>query len=278
MAPFRLLLPSLFLGLFSLLRSTAALSTLTDDDLRNIPSPGDDFDIHNGKLLAPILIPRVPGSEGSLKTQQHFVDFFQSNLPEWQLLWHNSTGKTPATGDKDIPFVNLIFRRDPPGSQVGDVARLTLVAHYDSKLTPAGFIGAIDSAAPCAMLLHVARSIEEALKARWEIMAKTGEGLDGLEAGVGVQILLLDGEEAFVQWSETDSLYGARYVLIGLCVLYANFCLWIANKGSLGRWLKTGSRNIIRPCRISKHHSIPLVFLSCWTSLARQCQLCHPTS
>ena len=29
---------------------------------------------------------------------------------------------------------------------------------------------------------------------------------------VGVQILLLDGEEAFVSWTATDSLYGARYV------------------------------------------------------------------
>jgi len=28
-----------------------------------------------------------------------------------------------------------------------------LAAHYDSKLTPEGFLGATDSAVPCAMLL-----------------------------------------------------------------------------------------------------------------------------
>ncbi|POR39601.1 Peptide hydrolase, partial [Tolypocladium paradoxum] len=209
--PMRMPLRSVFLpllaALLALVSSASGLATLDDDDLRNIPSPGDDFDIRNGKLLAPILIPRVPGTEGSLKTQKHFVDFFKTNLPDWHLVWQNSTSKTPATDDRDVPFSNLIFQRDPPGAPPGDVSRLTLVAHYDSKLTPTGFIGATDSAAPCAMLLHVARSLEDALKAKW---AAGGDALDGLEGAEGVQIVLLDGEEAFVQWTDDDSLYGAR--------------------------------------------------------------------
>ena len=203
-------LRSVFLPLLaalSLVSTTLGVATLDDDDLRNIPSPGNDFDIYSGKLLAPILIPRVPGTEGSFKTQRHFVDFFKTNLPDWHLVWQNSTSKTPATDDKDIPFSNLIFQRDPPGVSAGDVSRLTLVAHYDSKLTPTGFIGAIDSAAPCAMLLHVARSLEDALKAKW---AADGDSLDGLGGAQGVQIVLLDGEEAFVEWTDDDSLYGAR--------------------------------------------------------------------
>lgn len=187
-----------------------ALVHLTDDDLRNIPSPGDDFDINDGKLLAPILIPRVPGTEGNFKTQQHFVDFFADSLPDWEMLWQNSTSTTPATGDKQVPFSNIIFRRDPPWAQTGDVSRLTLVAHFDSKYTPTGFIGATDSAAPCAMLMHIARSIDSALTERWKKMQDNGEADDLLEAAQGVQILLLDGEEAFVSWTHTDSLYGAR--------------------------------------------------------------------
>lgn len=188
----------------------AALEKLSDDDLRNLPSPGDDFDIHNGALLAPILIPRVSGTEGNFKTQAHFVDFFTKELPSWEILWQNSTSKTPVTGDKDVPFSNLIFRRDPPWAKTGDVARLTLVAHFDSKYTPAGFIGAVDSAAPCAMLMHVARSVDEALTKKWARMEKEGEVDDMLETAEGVQILLLDGEEAFLTWTDTDSLYGAR--------------------------------------------------------------------
>lgn len=187
---------------------SAAFETLTDDDLRNIPSAGDDFDITSGKLLAPILIPRVPGTEGSLTAQRHFVDFFTENLPKWELLYQNSTAKTPVTGNKEIPFTNLIFRRDPPWARPGDVGRLTLVAHYDSKYSPTGFIGATDSAAPCAVLMHVARSIDEALQAKWDAMEKNGEA--GLDPPEGVQIVLLDGEEAFLHWTDTDSLYGAR--------------------------------------------------------------------
>ncbi|PNP58471.1 hypothetical protein THARTR1_01487 [Trichoderma harzianum] len=196
--------------LLGLVGAALGIGTLTDDDLRGLPSPGDDFDIHNGKLLAPILIPRVPGTEGQKKTQQHFVDFFQANLPEWDLVWQNSTSKTPATGNNEIPFANIILRRDPPGYREGEVGRLTLVAHYDSKIDPKDFIGAIDSAAPCAMLMHIARSIDGALKSKWEAMAASGDLDDNMEPGVGVQILLLDGEEAFVRWTQTDSLYGAR--------------------------------------------------------------------
>lgn len=201
------LLLSYFLSLVS--SATSEFSVLTDDHLRSIPSPGDDFNIEKGALLAPILIPRVPGTEGNRKVQKHFVDFFADNLPEWKALSQNSTSKTPVTGDEDVPFSNWIFRRDPPWAREGDVGRLTLVAHFDSLIKPEGFIGAIDSAAPCAMLLHVARSIDAALTAKWKEMEANGD--DGLEEAKGIQIIFLDGEEAFEKWSDTDSIYGARY-------------------------------------------------------------------
>ncbi|CRK11018.1 hypothetical protein BN1723_009225 [Verticillium longisporum] len=110
----------------------------------------------------------------------------------------------------DIPFTNLIFVRDPPWAKVGDVGRLTLVAHYDSLYKPDGFIGAIDSAAPCAMLMQTALGIEEALAKKWKAMQDSGDAGMGLEEEVGVQILLLDGEEAWVRWTAEDSLYGSR--------------------------------------------------------------------
>lgn len=201
----------LIASLLSLVESAASsFATLTDDHLRNIPSPNDDFDIKDGKLLAPILTPRVPGTEGNRKVQKHFTDFFAKELPEWQAISQNSTSKTPVTGDRDVPFTNWIFRRDPPWVREGDVGRLTLVAHFDSLIKPEGFIGAIDSAAPCAMLMHVARSIDKALSAKWKSMEDNGD--DRLEEAKGIQIIFLDGEEAFDTWTDTDSIYGARYV------------------------------------------------------------------
>jgi glutaminyl-peptide cyclotransferase len=192
-----------------ILLGVAAYTPLSDETLQNLPAAGADFDVNTGSILAPILIPRVPGTPGSTAVQQHFVEWFKTNLPKWTLEFQNSTSRTPVTGNRDVPFVNIIVTRDPPWTKPGDVGRLALVAHYDSKLTPAGFIGATDSAAPCAMIMHAARSVDEALTQKWAAMQ--AEGSHGLEEEKGVQILLLDGEEAFVSWTRTDSLYGARY-------------------------------------------------------------------
>lgn len=207
----------LILGL-SLLASTyvEAYKSLSDQTLQNLPAGGADFDIKTGKILAPILIPRVPGTPGSIAVQQHLVSWVQTNLPKWTITFQNSTATTPATGTKQVPFVNIIITRDPPWTSVGDVGRLAVVAHYDSKLEPAGFIGATDSAAPVAMILHAARSVDEALTNKWEAMKK--DGTNGLEEERGVQLLFLDGEEAFVSWTATDSLYGARYVELHLVI------------------------------------------------------------
>jgi len=193
-----------------MISGSAAYKSLSDDGLRSIPLPGSDFDIHKGALLAPILKPRVPGTQGSREVLQHFVNFFQNNLPEWKLEFQNSTWTTPATGNTKVPFVNLIATRDPPRAFPGNVGHLALVAHYDSKLTPEGFIGATDSAAPCAMLLHTARSLDTALTKKWAAMGSAGDHPGDIEEEKGIQIILLDGEEAFAAWTDTDSLYGAR--------------------------------------------------------------------
>ena len=201
-----MILLSPFLSLLSLASLGSAYNTLSDDTLKGLPSPGGEFDIKTGTILAPILRTRVSGTEGNTAVLQHFLDFFKTQLPQWNVELQNSSSTTPVSNGKKIPFVNLIATRDPPGTQPGDVGRLALVAHYDSKLTPEGFIGATDSAVPCAIILHAARTIDAALSKKWET-----EGVDELDEHKGVQILLLDGEEAFKSWTDTDSLYGARY-------------------------------------------------------------------
>ena len=202
---------SSWLVITTVLLPAHAYKALSDDTLLHVPLPETaDFDIHTGNLLAPILIPRVPGTEGSRKVLQHFVDFFRTSLPTWTVSFQNSTSKTPTHGDTEVPFVNLIARRDPPWSQPGNVGRLTLVAHYDSKYSPDGFIGATDSAAPCAMIMHAIRSIDDALTRKWTNMQAQGDIDLDFEEDKGIQVLFLDGEEAFKDWTATDSIYGAR--------------------------------------------------------------------
>lgn len=206
-----LLRPLIWLfGLLSIILPVYGYASISDDTLRALPRPGDDFDIRNGALLAPILRERVSGTPGSLAVLEHFVQFFKNSLPEWKLEFQNSTSKTPVHGDEDVPFVNLVASRDPPWASTGDVGRLTLVAHYDSKLTPKGFIGATDSAAPCAIIMHAMRSIDAALTKKWDEVAKDPAHDIFLDEQQGIQVFLLDGEEAFEHWSADDSLYGAR--------------------------------------------------------------------
>ncbi|KAL8686229.1 MAG: hypothetical protein Q9218_007254 [Villophora microphyllina] len=207
MANVRYLLYTLQILLLGFL--AAAYTALSDNSLKAVPGPGDDFNIKTGKLLSPILQPRVPGTPGSIAVQNHFINFFKTHLPKWGIELQNSTSKTPVSGDKETPFVNLIITRDPPWTTPGFSGRLTLVAHYDSKLTPHGFIGATDSAAPCAMIMHAARSVDAALTAKWEKMQANGMDLE-FEDQQGIQILFLDGEEAFESWTDEDSVYGAR--------------------------------------------------------------------
>jgi glutaminyl-peptide cyclotransferase len=204
-----MLFSSALLPLAVLLSLGSAYRNVSDETLMHLPGPGTDFDINKGSILAPILVPRVSGTEGNVVVRQHFIDWFKKELPEWSIELHNSTSTTPISNGKETPFVNFIATRDPPGALGGDVSRLALVAHYDSKYTPKGFIGAVDSAAPCAMIMHTVRSLDAAMTKKWA--AADPDDFDVEHRGL--QVIFLDGEEAFVSWTDDDSLYGARYAL-----------------------------------------------------------------
>lgn len=51
--------------------------------------------------------------------------------------------------------------------------RLVLACHYDSKIKPGNkFVGAIDSAVPCSMMIEIARSFQSYLKTRKAMVNK----------------------------------------------------------------------------------------------------------
>lgn len=205
-------IPTLFLtSLF--MPPIRAYTPLSDSSLSKVSFPSaEEFSAQSGVggLLSPLLIPRVPNTPGSAKALQHLHDTLAA-IPGWRLEISNSTSTTPLHSSP-IPFRNLIATLDPPDSDPAEVTRLTLVAHYDSKIEPEGFIGATDSAAPCAMILHAAQAVSAALQAKWaeDRRKEVEEGWFNVEDPMGLQILFLDGEEAFQSWSDQDSLYGAR--------------------------------------------------------------------
>ena len=79
---------------------------------------------------------------------------------------------------------------------------MVIACHYDSKMTPSGFLGATDSAVPCAQMINLAHTMKMDLDDQ-----KSSSNNE-----LTLQFLFLDGEEAFVKWTSTDSIYGARHL------------------------------------------------------------------
>ncbi|WVO24101.1 uncharacterized protein IAS62_005465 [Cryptococcus decagattii] len=184
--------------------STSQLKRVIELDPPQFSSVTDG---HLGKLL----IPRPSGSENNTLVQNYISSVFS------KLRWHEEkTPFTAATPIGDIDFTNLIYTFDPDAPR-----KLVLAAHFDSKWYPDypanQFIGATDSAAPCAILLSIAEFLTPLLNARQSRISSGQPFLrDGFseeeEAETTIQIIFFDGEEAFHDWTDTDSIYGARYL------------------------------------------------------------------
>ena len=125
----------------------------------------------------------------------------------WNVETPSFLDQTPH-GDKQ--FTNVIATLDPAAPRrLVNVSkavlihsylfRLVVACHYDSKIEPVGFLGATDSAVPCAMMLNMAQTLKEELKA-----------LKSRDPELTLQFIFFDGEEAFQRWTSTDSIYGSR--------------------------------------------------------------------
>jgi glutaminyl-peptide cyclotransferase len=75
---------------------------------------------------------------------------------QWEMREDSFTAQTP-NGQRT--FTNLVATQSP-----GAPRRLTFACHFDSKnLTSFVFIGATDSAVPCAMMLDMALTLHQRL-------------------------------------------------------------------------------------------------------------------
>lgn len=145
----------------------------------------DSLDEHIRKIL----VPRVSGTKGNIEVRKYIIDNLQNMNFHVELDEFDDT--TPIG---TVRFANIIATSDPQACR-----QLVLACHYDSKMMN-GFLGAIDSAVPCAMLLELADNFKKSFRSSGE------RDKDRL----GLTFIFFDGEEAFVEWTATDSLYGSR--------------------------------------------------------------------
>ncbi|KAL8572375.1 hypothetical protein ACOMHN_023144 [Nucella lapillus] len=148
--------------------------------------------------LDPILIERISGTPEIFKVKEHIKA--QMQKLGWTVEEDSFQDDTPF-GRKN--FSNIIATLDPTKP------RRTIVAcHYDSKdfRTKKGmaFLGAVDSAVPCAIMLETAKLLD--------CLLKQGPKEKSSVADMTLQFVFFDGEEAFGEWTRTDSLYGARHL------------------------------------------------------------------
>ena len=181
-------------------------------------------------LIMPFNMPRTPGSIQSRIIQEYIKDFYSFKLNnDWIL-------ETDSFEENEHNFTNLVFTLENPNYEINndDDNRkyLLLAAHYDTLIPLSGFIGAMDSAASCAILMYVSKYIDSL----WTTELRSSNGNDStatndndgddnndssslnlhsrslIDSGYGIKIVFFDGEEAIVKWTDTDSLYGARHL------------------------------------------------------------------
>ena len=147
---------------------------------------------HFKRTLAKILKVRVPDTPGHAEVR----NFISNEMSELGWSVEEDSFAEETIGGK-VKFTNIIATLNPKAPR-----RMVIACHYDSKKTPEGFLGATDSAVPCAQMINLAHTMKL--------------DLDDLKNSVKneltLQFIFFDGEEAFVQWTSTDSIYGARHL------------------------------------------------------------------
>ncbi|KAF5290583.1 hypothetical protein FQR65_LT11534 [Abscondita terminalis] len=143
-------------------------------------------------VLNNLLVPRVVGTKGHENVFNYITQELQNlgyhlDIDEFQQNAHTH-GK--------LTFKNIVARLNPEAHKY-----LVFSCHYDSKLFKEfEFIGATDSAVPCAMMLNLAKVLSKELS-----NAKN-------QTSVSLKLIFFDGEEAFGDWTEQDSLYGSKHL------------------------------------------------------------------
>lgn len=176
--------------------AAAALMARADDAdsvlqrLLNDQSLLNPLQLGSGSFIEPLLRPRPSGSEAASEVLSHLRVTLQAN--GWATEVDAFESETPLG---PIRFANLVATLP-----VEAESYMVLAAHYDSKLDPPGFVGAIDSAVPCGLLLYLAQTLS------------TLTNSTAWRPRRGVRLVFFDGEEAVREWSAADSLYGSRHL------------------------------------------------------------------
>jgi glutaminyl-peptide cyclotransferase len=130
--------------------------------------------------------PRPAGSEADKKLQAYILE--QVRVSGAQVIEDAFTAKTLRG---DIAMKNILVKF--PGKSGKAIA---ITGHFDTKYFPGRkFVGADDGGSSTGVLIELAKL------------------LAGQPRTDDVYLVFFDGEEAFGEWTDTDSLYGSRHLV-----------------------------------------------------------------
>ncbi|XP_043248891.1 glutaminyl-peptide cyclotransferase isoform X1 [Colletes gigas] len=146
---------------------------------------------HMEEILDNICVVRIVGTSEHARVKNYIKKSMQDL--NWTLESDVFDDHTPTFGT--LQFENIIAKLNPNAKRY-----LTLACHYDSKYNAErNFVGATDSAVPCAQLINLAKVMKNQL--------------DSIKQNdVSLMFIFFDGEEAFKEWGPKDSIYGARHL------------------------------------------------------------------
>jgi hypothetical protein len=130
--------------------------------------------------------PRPSGSPELAAT----ADWIEKELKGYGLRVHRHEFEVPDTARGNVRFCNIIATTGawPPQRDV-----VLLASHYDTKWLPKmHFVGANDAASSTGCLLEIAR-----------VLSRVRSGRD-------FAVVFFDGEEAFLEYTKHDGLFGSR--------------------------------------------------------------------
>jgi glutaminyl-peptide cyclotransferase len=135
---------------------------------------------YTSKIVA--IGPRQPNTDGIHREQ----DFIRADLTKSGCKFDEDDFNS-STPIGSVPMKNIVAKI--PG-KTNDF--LLLLTHYDTKRQD-DFVGAVDGGSSTGLMLEMARLL-----------------CSRKDQPLGVWIAFLDGEEAFVEWNDDDSVYGSR--------------------------------------------------------------------
>jgi hypothetical protein len=152
--------------------------------------PWRDFSSENALAHVRALVelgPRPPASQAIQHARAYITR--ELNNCHWQVEEQPFEEKTPRG---KVRFVNLIATHGAAGKKE---ARFLICSHYDTKTFDSiTFVGANDGGSSTGALIELARVLD-------------------LHPALAnqVELVFFDGEEAYVQFTQTDGLYGSRH-------------------------------------------------------------------